>query len=97
MREPLLKQVAHRREVRPPGPIQVCELALSAFAGERLLRSWSSKSRASAPAADPSVIHTVAPLALQGYTPTSWTAAADGAEPPGTPADVTAWVVCAAP
>jgi hypothetical protein len=52
---------------------------------------------ASAPAADPSVIHTVAPLALQGYTPTSWTAAADGAEPPGTPADVTAWVVCAAP
>jgi hypothetical protein len=52
---------------------------------------------ASAPAANPSVIHTVAPLALQGYTPTSWTAAADGAEPPGTQADVTVWVVCAAP
>jgi hypothetical protein len=52
---------------------------------------------ASAPAADPSVIHTVAPLALQGYTPTSWTAAAGGAEPPGTPADVTVWIVCAAP
>lgn len=52
---------------------------------------------ASAPAANPSVIHTVAPLTLQGYTPTSWTVAADGAEPPDTPADVTAWVVCAAP
>ena len=52
---------------------------------------------ASAPAANPSVIHTVAPLELQGYTPTSWTAAADGAEPPGTPADVTVWVVCAVP
>jgi hypothetical protein len=52
---------------------------------------------ASAPAANPSVIHTVAPLTLQGYTPTSWTAAADGADPAGTPADVTAWVVCAAP
>jgi hypothetical protein len=52
---------------------------------------------ASAPAANPAVIHTVAPLALQGYTPTSWTAAADGAEPEGTPADVTAWVVCAVP
>jgi hypothetical protein len=50
---------------------------------------------ASAPAADPWVIHTVAPLAFQGYTPTSWMAA-DGPEPPGTQADVTAWVVCAA-
>jgi hypothetical protein len=52
---------------------------------------------ASAPAGNPSVIDTVAPLELQGYTPTSWTAAADGAEPPGTPADVTVWVVCVAP
>jgi hypothetical protein len=52
---------------------------------------------ASVPAANPSVIDTVAPLELQGYTPTSWTAAADGADPPGTPADVTVWVVCAAP
>jgi hypothetical protein len=52
---------------------------------------------ASAPAANPAVIDTVAPLELQGYTPTSWTAAADGAEPPGTPADVTVWVVCVAP
>ena len=52
---------------------------------------------ASAPAANPAVIDTVAPLTLQGYMPTSWTAAADGAEPPGTPADVTVWVVCAAP
>jgi hypothetical protein len=52
---------------------------------------------ASVPAANPEVIHTVAPIEFQGFTPTSWTAAADGAEPPGTPADVTVWVVCAAP
>jgi hypothetical protein len=52
---------------------------------------------ASAPAANPEVIHTVAPIEFQGFTPTSWTAAADGAEPPGTPTDVTVWVVCAAP
>jgi hypothetical protein len=37
---------------------------------------------AGAPAGNPSVIDTVAPLAFQGYTPTSWTAAADGGGPP---------------
>jgi hypothetical protein len=34
-------------------------------------------------------------ISFQGYTPTSWTAAADDGS--GGPADVTAWVVCAAP
>lgn len=52
---------------------------------------------ASAPAANPEVIHGVPPLEFQGFTPTSWTGAADGAEPPGTPTDVYVWVVCAAP
>jgi hypothetical protein len=52
---------------------------------------------ASAPAAHPDAIFVSTGITFQEYTPTSWTAHADGAEPPGTPTDVTAWVVCAAP
>jgi hypothetical protein len=52
---------------------------------------------ASAPSAHPNAIDVSTGITFQGYTPTSWTAAAEGAEPPGTPNDVTAWVVCAAP
>jgi hypothetical protein len=52
---------------------------------------------ASAPAAHPDAIFVNTGITFQEYTPTSWTAHADGAEPPGTQADVTAWVVCAAP
>lgn len=52
---------------------------------------------ASAPSAHPMAIDVSTGITFQGYTPTTWTAAADGAEPPGTPTDVTAWVVCAAP
>jgi hypothetical protein len=50
---------------------------------------------ASAPAADPNAILVSTGITFQGYAPTSWTAAAKGAD--GLPRDVTAWVVCAAP
>jgi hypothetical protein len=50
---------------------------------------------ASAPAADPNAIFVSTGITFQGYTPTSWTAAAKNAM--GSPTDVTAWVVCAAP
>lgn len=50
---------------------------------------------ASAPAADPNAIFVSTGITFQGYAPTSWTAAAKGAD--GLPRDVTAWVVCAAP
>ena len=50
---------------------------------------------ASAPAADPDAIYTTGGISYQEYAPTSWTAAAEG--PGGSPADVTAWVVCATP
>jgi hypothetical protein len=50
---------------------------------------------ASAPAADPNAIFVSTGITFQGYTPTSWTAAAKNAG--GGPTDVTAWVVCAAP
>jgi hypothetical protein len=50
---------------------------------------------ASAPVADPNAIFVSTGVTYQGYTPTSWTAAAKNAV--GTPTDVTAWVVCAAP
>jgi hypothetical protein len=50
---------------------------------------------ASAPASHPLSIHVPDGISFQGYTPTSWTAAADDGS--GGPADVTAWVVCAAP
>jgi hypothetical protein len=50
---------------------------------------------ASAPVADPNAIFVSTGITFQGYTPTSWTAAAKDAG--GLPTDVTAWVVCAAP
>jgi hypothetical protein len=50
---------------------------------------------ASAPVADPNAIFVSTGVTYQGYTPTSWTAAAKNAG--GAPTDVTAWVVCAAP
>jgi hypothetical protein len=50
---------------------------------------------ASAPAADPNAILVSTGITFQGYAPTSWTAAAKGAD--GLPRDITAWVVCAAP
>jgi hypothetical protein len=50
---------------------------------------------ASAPAGHPLSIYVPDAPSFQEYTPTSWTAAADNGA--GAPADVTAWVVCAAP
>jgi hypothetical protein len=50
---------------------------------------------ASAPASHPLSIYVPDGISFQEYTPTSWTAAADNGA--GGPADVTAWVVCAAP
>jgi hypothetical protein len=50
---------------------------------------------ASAPAADPDAIFVSTGITFQGYTPTSWTAAAKDAG--GAATDVTAWVVCATP
>jgi len=50
---------------------------------------------ASAPASHPLSIYVPDGISFQEYTPTSWTAHADDGA--GGPADVTAWVVCAAP
>jgi hypothetical protein len=50
---------------------------------------------ASAPAADPNATYTSGGITAQGYTPTTWTAAARDTS--GGEADVTAWVVCANP
>jgi hypothetical protein len=50
---------------------------------------------ASAPASDPNANFVSTGITFQGYTPTSWTAAAKDAM--GNPVDITAWVVCASP
>jgi hypothetical protein len=50
---------------------------------------------ASAPTSHPLSIFVPDGISYQEYTPTSWTAHADDGA--GGPADVTAWVICAAP
>jgi hypothetical protein len=77
------------------------EATATCAAGERATggggHSATGALTASAPVADPLAIFTnnPVPAGAQGYTPTSWTAAAVVAG--GVPQDVTAWVVCATP
>ena len=67
--------------------------------GERALgggaHSVNGNVRGSGPASDPQAFLTTGGITYQGYVPTSWSAVARDVV--GNDADVTAWVVCAAP
>ena len=80
------------RRVTPARPA-TCQPGERATGGGA--RSVTGYVVASAPASHPLSIHVPDGISFQGYTPTSWTAADDDGS--GGPADVTAWVVCAAP